>query len=180
VRRSGLGNLLAQGSYTSEAKPDPVTGEPGVSAHWHHAVGAAEVEVDTETGRVKVARYHAGAFVGRAINPLHCELQTEGSVIFGLGQSLLEEMVFDQGRLTNPNLSDYMIPSFLDLPPTLSVEVLEEPGSEEIHGVGETALPPAIAAISSAVANAIGADLRELPISPERVVRALQEREAAS
>ena len=175
ILRARRGNLLGNGTFISEAKPDPETGKPGVSAHWHHAVAAAEVEVDADTGRVRVLRLHGGAFAGRMVNPTQCELQCEGSAIFGLGQALLEEMAFDDGRLTNPNLSDYMIPSFEDLPLELTVGVLEEPGSAEIHGLGETTLPPALAAIANAVADAIGAPIRELPIMPERVLRALRE-----
>jgi CO/xanthine dehydrogenase Mo-binding subunit len=174
VRKSRRGNLLGRGSFTSQAKPDPITGEPGVSAHWHHAVGAAEVDVDTETGRVEVVRFHSGVFVGRIINPIQCELQAEGSVTFGLGQVLMEEMAFDDGRLTNPSLSDYMLPSFEDLPNSMIIDVLEEPGSDEIHGIGETALPPVAAAVANAVTDAIGVPFHELPITPERVLRALR------
>jgi CO/xanthine dehydrogenase Mo-binding subunit len=155
------------------AKPDPITGEPGASAHWHHAVAAVDVEVDTETGKVRLLSCHTGVFAGRKINPVHCELQTEGSAIFGLGQALMEELAFDDGRLVNANLSDYLIPSFKDLPPVLQVNVLETPGSDDIHGIGETALPPVLAAVSNAVADAIGAPIRELPLTPERVLQAL-------
>jgi CO/xanthine dehydrogenase Mo-binding subunit len=178
VRKGRRGNLIGNGTFVSAAEPDPLSGEPGVSAHWHHGVGAAEVEVDTETGRVTVLRYHGGMFAGRIINPQQCELQAEGSIVFGLGQSLMEAMVFDDGRLTNPNLSDYMIPSFEDLPP-LDVNVLEHPGSDDIHGVGETTQPPVAAVITSAIADAIGVDLFELPLTPERVLRALREKQAA-
>jgi len=148
-----------------------------VSAHWHHGVCGAEVAVDTETGRVRVERLHAGVYAGRVVNPQQCELQNEGSAIFGLGQSLMEEMVFDDGRLTNPNLSDYLIPSFGDIPESLTTNVLEG-DSGEIHGLGETLLPPAVAAVSAAVANAIGRSIYELPLTPERVLRAIREGDA--
>ena len=138
---------------------------------------ACEVEVDTETGIVKVKRLHAELYVGRVINPLLCDLQVEGSVLFGLGQSLFEELVFDtDGRITNPNLSDYMIPSFEDTPPELTVHLLEPAGVTEVHGIGETALPPIRPAIGNAVSRAIGVRLFDLPITPERVLRALQEK----
>src|SRR5262249_9494722 len=74
-------------------------------------------KVDTETGKVEVTRLHMALYAGRIINPRLCELQVEGSALFGLGQALFEELAVDeQGRLTNPNLSDYMIPSFEDVP----------------------------------------------------------------
>ena len=141
MRGARRGNLLGKGTFISKAKPDPVTGQPGVSAHWHHGVGAAEVEVDTETGRVRVLRLHSGVFVGRIVNPTQCELQTEGSAFFGLGQGLLEEMVFDQGRLTNPNLSDYNIAAMDDFPSTFTTTLAESPDPDaEVHGLGETGL----------------------------------------
>ena len=155
IRKLRIGTVLGQGRFVSRARPDPVTGQPGVSDHWHHGVCAAEVDVDTETGHVHVRRLHAATFTGRIVNPQQCELQNEGSAIFGLGQSLMEEMVFDSGRLINPNLSDYLIPSFGDMPDSLTSSVLEG-DSGEIHGLGETLLPPAVAAVSAAVADAIG------------------------
>jgi CO/xanthine dehydrogenase Mo-binding subunit len=130
--------------------------------------------VDSETGQVRVLALHAGVFAGRVVNPQQCELQNEGSAIFGLGQSLMEEMVFDDGRLTNPNLSDYLIPSMGDVPIALTTDVLEGE-SGEIHGLGETTLPPAVAAVSAAVADAIGCSIRELPLTPERVLRAIRD-----
>ncbi|MBI4494956.1 MAG: xanthine dehydrogenase family protein [Chloroflexi bacterium] len=175
VRKSRRGNLLGHGTFVNRAKPDPVTGEPGASSEWHHAVSAAEVEVDTDTGKVRVLRFHSGVFVGRMVNPTQCELQTEGSVTFGLGQGLQEELVFDDGRLANPNLGDYLLPSFKDLPPELSVQVLEDAGLNEIHGIGETSLPSVVAAVGNAVADALGVTVRELPLTPERVLRAIQE-----
>jgi CO/xanthine dehydrogenase Mo-binding subunit len=94
-------------------------------------------------------------------------------MIMGLGSALFEELVYDEGQPLTTNLSDYLIPSFLDLPATLSHDLLECPGAE-VHGLGETALPPVPAAIGNAVARAIGACLTQLPLTPERVLRALR------
>jgi CO/xanthine dehydrogenase Mo-binding subunit len=150
------------------------TGQGYGSAEWHPAVVACEVEVDTETGKVEVTRLHAGLYVGRVINPRLCELQVEGSAIFGLGQSLFEEVVLDtDGRIANPNLSDYMVPSFEDVPRELTVHIFEPAGVTEVHGIGETALPPIRPAIGNAVSRAIGARIFDLPITPEKVLRAL-------
>lgn len=173
VRGSRSGNLLGSAVYVTSAKPDPVTGAPGASAHYHQATGAAEVAVDVETGRVRVLRAHAGTFAGRAINPTLCELQVEGSSIFGLGQALSEEVVYDNGQVTNSNMGDYLIPSFVDVP-ALDTAVYEERDHGEVHGIGEVAAPLLPPAIANAVAQAVGVRMRDLPLTPERVLAALR------
>lgn len=94
-------------------------------------------------------------------------LQNDSNVIFGLGASLLEEVAFDQGRVINPNLSDYMIPSFQDIPADLKNKTLEKEGSN-FHGIGEMTLPPVAPAIAKAIENAVGVRIRDLPITPEK------------
>jgi CO/xanthine dehydrogenase Mo-binding subunit len=175
VRRTRSGNLLGHGTYQSQGGLDPETGQGIGSVHWHQAAGGAEVEVDLDTGKVDIVRYHAAAYAGRVINPVQAELQTEGSVVFGVGQALFEEMVFDGGQLQNGNLGDYMIPGLADMPRGLSVSVLEEPAGNEIHGLGETSLPPVMPAVGNAVARATGVRIQDLPITPEKVLRGLHE-----
>jgi CO/xanthine dehydrogenase Mo-binding subunit len=153
---------------------DPETGQGIGSVHWHQAAGAAEVEVDLETGKAKVLRYHAAAFAGRVVNPQHAELQTEGNVTFGVGHALFEEMVFDNGQVQNGNLGDYMITSFQDLPPEIGIHLLESEQRDEIHGLGEPALPPVMPAIGNAVYRATGVRVTDLPITPEKVLRGLR------
>jgi CO/xanthine dehydrogenase Mo-binding subunit len=178
VRGARRGNLLGTAVHVTRAKPDPRTGRPGASAHYHQAVGAAEVAVDVETGRVRVLRLHAGVFAGRAVNPTLCELQTEGSALFGLGQALFEAIETDGGQVSNANLGDYQVPSPGDLPGVLGAAIHEQPGTEEVHGIGEIAAPVAPPAIANAVADAVGVRIRELPLTPERVLRALREQGA--
>jgi CO/xanthine dehydrogenase Mo-binding subunit len=173
VRRAQRGNLLGHGFFGPTTHLDLETGQGKGSVQWHPAVVACEVEVDTETGSYQVTRLHAGLYVGRMINPRLCELQVEGSILFGLGQAMFEELVCDNGRITNPNLGDYMIPSFEDVPRELSVHVLEVEDATEVHGIGETAVPPIRPAIGNAVSRAVGSMILELPITPERVLRAL-------
>jgi CO/xanthine dehydrogenase Mo-binding subunit len=133
------------------------------------------VEVDTETGQVTVPRIHAELYAGKVINPRLCELQIEGATTFGLGQVLFEEVIQDtNGSITNPNLSDYMIPSFQDVPGQLTVHMLEPHGVTDVHGVGETAIPPARPAIGNAISRAVGFHFLDLPITPEKVLRALE------
>ncbi|MGH7771808.1 MAG: xanthine dehydrogenase family protein molybdopterin-binding subunit [Candidatus Binatia bacterium] len=188
VRWTKRSNFLGGGSFVanygpdgSEVVMDSETGQGYGSAEWHPAVVSCEVEVDVETGRVEVKRLHAELYVGRVINPRLCELQVEGAALFGLGQSLFEELVFDtDGRITNPNLSDYMIPSFRDVPQELTVHLLEPQGVTEVHGIGETALPPIRPAIANAICRALGARIFDLPITPEKVFRALQKKKDGS
>src|SRR5207253_2143277 len=137
ISRARRGNLLGHGTFASTGGLDPETGQGTASVHWHQGAGAAEVEVDLETGRVEVLRYHGSAYAGRVINPVQAELQTEGSIAFGVGHALFEEMVFDAGQLQNGNLGDYMVCSFKDLP-EVGVSVVEHLEVNDIHGLGET------------------------------------------
>jgi CO/xanthine dehydrogenase Mo-binding subunit len=174
INRARRGNLIGHATYVTSAKLDPVTGQIGASAHYHQAVGAAEVAVDMETGRVRLLRLHAGVFVGLAINPTLCELQMEGCLVMGAGQALFEELVIDGGQIVNANLADYLIPSVLDMPPVMDTAFYEEPEHPDIHGIGEVAAPVAAPAIANAVANAVGVRVRDLPLTPEKVLRGLR------
>jgi CO/xanthine dehydrogenase Mo-binding subunit len=175
VKRARLGNILADGTFQTEGGLDPETGQGIAAPHWHQAAGAAEVEVDLETGHVEVLRYHAGIYAGRIVNPVQCELQTEGNVAFGVGHALFESLIFDGGQLQNGNLGDYMIASTEDMPHELSVTVLENPETREIHGVGETSLPAVVPAIANAVARASGVRIVDLPVTPEKILRGLRD-----
>src|SRR6266511_2016049 len=175
VRKSRRGNLLGHGSFVTQGGLHPETGQGIASVHWHHATAGCEVEVDTETGKIAVVRFHSNVFAGRMVNPRQCELQTEGSTLFGLGQALFEERLYEGGQLTNPNLSDYMIPSFEDLPCQLTTRIFEQPGVSEMHGIGETSVPPVMPAIANAVARALGVRITDLPLTPEKVLKALAE-----
>ena len=167
-----VGNLLGRGFYMAQSHLDTETGQGIGSPQWHPAVCVCEVEVDRETGKVEITRLHVSLYIGRMINPVNCELQVQGAALMGLGQAIFEELVWDeQGRLLNPNLSDYLIPSFLDVPPDFDQTVLEEPDITEVHGIGETALPTIMPAVANAVSRALGIRVTELPITPEKVLR---------
>jgi CO/xanthine dehydrogenase Mo-binding subunit len=174
ITRFRRGNLIGHATHITSAKPDPITGKPGASAHYHQAVGAAEVAVDVDTGRVRLLRLHAGVFVGTAINPTLCELQLEGSLAMGAGQSLFEEVVIDGGQIANANLGDYLVPSLRDVPGVFDTQLFEDPEHADVHGIGEVAAPLAPPAIANAIADAVGVRVRDLPITPERVLRALR------
>jgi CO/xanthine dehydrogenase Mo-binding subunit len=132
------------------------------------------VEVDLETGHVEVLRYHAGVYAGRVVNPVQAQLQTQGSVAFGVGQALFEEMTFDEGQLQNASLADYMICSIEDLPSDLGLGILEDAATTSTHGLGEPSVPPVMPAIGNAVYRATGVRITDLPITPEKILRGLR------
>jgi CO/xanthine dehydrogenase Mo-binding subunit len=144
---------------------------------WEVCVGAAEVEVDPETGFVHVRRTATAADVGRAINPQLVERQDEGATLQGLGNALFEEMVYEEGLLLNDTLLDYRVPSFEDLPDEMTCVIVENedgPGPYGAKGCGEGALAAVPAAVVNALADA-GVPMNELPLTPERVWRRIQD-----
>jgi len=175
LKRNNLNALEESGEYSTASKLDLETGQGVSTPHWHQGAGAAEVEVDTETGHVTILRYTAAAFAGRVVNPHLAQLQNDGNVIFGLGPTLMEEMMLDGGQVTNPNLADYAIPSIRDIPVEL-ISVCIESDEQELHGIGEMTLPPVAPAIANAIEDAIGVRIKDLPITAEKILRALKEK----
>jgi CO/xanthine dehydrogenase Mo-binding subunit len=175
LKRNNFEALEEAGEYSTSLGIDPETGQGVATPHWHQGAGAAEVEVDTETGHVTILRYSAASFAGRVVNPHLAQLQNDGNVIFGLGPALMEEILFDGGQATNPNLADYAIPSIRDLPAEL-ISVCIESGEGEMHGIGEMTLPPVAPAIANAIEDAVGVRIKDLPITAEKVLRALWEK----
>ena len=163
----GFGEVVNDGGLDAE------TGQGIGSSHWHQGAAAAEVSVDEETGVVSVERVHVSVYAGSVVSRAGGELQNEGSIVMGLGSALFEQIAFVDGHVTNANLSDYEIPSIADLPPI--THELREKQDAEIHGLGETALPPVPAAIGNALAS-LGLHLRELPMSAEAVLQAIDAR----
>jgi CO/xanthine dehydrogenase Mo-binding subunit len=144
---------------------------------------AVEVEVDETTGEVAVVEAWSAHDVGRAINPLAIEGQIHGGFAQGLGFALTEEMVWDGGTLSNPTMMDYRVPGVWDMPPKLTSIIVEHPepsGPFGAKAIGEPPLVGVAPAIANAVADAAGIRLRDLPLTPERVLRALMEQEAKS
>jgi CO/xanthine dehydrogenase Mo-binding subunit len=179
VSSAKVGSLMGSGRADVSVGFDVNTGQGVASPQWHPCICGAEVEVDEDTGKITIQRLHLGLYLGRMINPTHIDLQVLGASLFGVGQVLFEELVWDEGgALTNPNLSDYMIPSFLDVPPRFTQTVLETPDSIEVHGIGETSLPAIAPAVANAVSQALGVRVTTLPLTPERVLRLIHERDA--
>lgn len=170
------GELIGTGAF----RPGPRSGTlGGGTAFWEVGMAGAEVAVDGETGEVRLIRYVSLADVGRAINPLLCEGQDEGAAMQGIGHTLREELVFDGGQLLNAGLIDYRVPTMEDLPDefsTILVENADGPGPYNAKGIGESGLVPTAPAIAAAVHAAAGIWIRDLPMTPERVWRALKTR----
>lgn len=143
---------------------------------WETGMGAAEVVVDRETGVVRVVRYASVADVGKAINRGQCEAQDEGAAMMGLGHTLCENLIYERGQPLNPNLVDYRVPTFSDIPGRFEVDLIENqdgPGPYGAKGMGESGIVAVAPAVVNAIARATGVRLRELPVTPERVWRAL-------
>ena len=147
---------------------------PGFATH------ICDVEVDRETGHVKVLRYTAIQDVGRAIHPSYVEGQIQGGVTQGVGWALNEEYIYDKdGRLDNPGFLDYRIPVASDMP-MIEAVMIEVPNPRHpfgARGVGEVPIVPPMAAVANAIADAIGARMRDLPMSPPRIRAALDEQD---
>jgi CO/xanthine dehydrogenase Mo-binding subunit len=158
----------------NEGGLDPDTGQGIASTHWHQGAASASVTVDEETGKLTVEHLHGVAYAGRVVNREGAELQNEGSLTMGLGTALFEAIDFADGQVSNANLSDYNVPSIGDLPKHFSHEIIEREGAE-VHGLGETVLPPVPAAIGNALYS-LGLEIHQLPITAERVLAALDAR----
>jgi CO/xanthine dehydrogenase Mo-binding subunit len=171
------GGRRGHGIFEIEGGLDPDTGEGVASHHWHQGAASCELRVDAETGKLELLRLHAAIYAGRVVDRAAAELQNEGSMIMGLGTALFEAIAFQDGQVANANLSDYALPTFADVPARLTHELIEKDGAE-IHGLGETALPPVPAAIGNAVLS-LGVEVRELPITTESVVVNAEEKATA-
>jgi 4-hydroxybenzoyl-CoA reductase alpha subunit len=155
----------------------------GTSPAYSFSTAIAEVTVDPETGRVTVDRFTDFSDGGTVINPVAFHSQVEGSIVMGVGETLMEDtLARDDGSLVNPNLHDYLIPTIGDTPriATKAVESFEPRGPFGAKEVGEGSLLPILGAIANAIHDAVGVRVYELPITPERVLRALREREPSA
>jgi CO/xanthine dehydrogenase Mo-binding subunit len=172
------GNVVGTGSFIPAYKSPDANGlTDNATPFWMVGATGVEVEVDTQTGRVRVARMVNVADVGTPINPRIVETQLSGASIMQLGFTLLEKMLFDEhGQLRNASLADYKIPGFLDLPDTITSEAVvaqQHTGPFGAKGVGETGTFGVSPAIANAVHDAVGVRITSLPLSAEAVFQAL-------
>jgi CO/xanthine dehydrogenase Mo-binding subunit len=159
-------NIIPADQATGRGNPYPTYG---------FGCQAVEVEVDTETGKVKIVDFFAAHDLGRTLNPMGAEGQIEGSIMQGIGYALLEDLKWEKGKMLNAGFRDYKLPTFSELFPmrTMLVESVDPDGPFGAKGVAEAAIVPTAAAVSNAVHDAIGVRIHSLPITPEKVLQAL-------
>jgi CO/xanthine dehydrogenase Mo-binding subunit len=172
---SKAGEIIGKGLYKDKRNAKAVLGS--TTTFWEVGWGGVEVEVDPETGVVHVLNYVSACDTGKAINPEQCIGQDEGAVLFGIGHTLMEEMVYEDGQLLNGNLVDYRVPRFDDAPDHLHTILLENgngPGPFGSKGIGEGGLLPVASAVANAVSRAVGVRIQELPLTPPKIWQALR------
>jgi CO/xanthine dehydrogenase Mo-binding subunit len=180
-KRYGMqaGNVIGSGIYKPDyVSPAPDTGlSPNVTPFWLISGAGAEVEVDTETGHVKITKLVNVVDCGKAINPHAVETQISGAALMHLGFTMFEKMHLDGGQVTNASLADYKIPGFNDMPvelENLSIDHDQSNGPFGAKGVGEVATFCVSPAIANAIDDAVGVRLMEMPLNPETIYRALR------
>lgn len=156
---------------------DPRTGKGRTFPDYTYGTHAAEVEVDMETGMIRIIKYVACHDVGRAIDPVRVEGQIQGGAVQGFGYALNEEVRYEAGICESTLFADYLIPTSTDAPDIRAIILEIGPGKGPFgaRGIGESPIGPPSAAIASAIADAIGTRINELPITPERVLAAVKQ-----
>jgi CO/xanthine dehydrogenase Mo-binding subunit len=173
--REGGRILMGQAFYDPPTQMLDKDFRGNVSVTYGFAAQAAIVEVEEATGKIEVLRVASAHDVGRALNPVGCEGQIEGGIHMGLGYCLTEELKLRDGRVLNPGFLDYKLLTAPDMPEILItlIETVDEAGPFGAKGLGEAGTIPIAAAIANAVKDAVSVRLTELPMTPERVYRAL-------
>ena len=167
-------------------EPDTVMRDPAnyygdYSSGYTFTAQTVEVEVDPETGQVTILDIASAIDLGKAINPMAAEGQNEGCVGQELGPVMMEGIIYDaEGRVVNPNLIDYRLPTALDVPPIKGflVESHEPNGPHGAKACGQVSNIPPAAALASAIYDAVGVRIKEQPITPEKILKALAQKEA--
>ncbi len=179
------GALVARGTY---APPETARGGKfkgagvGPSPAYSYSAQVAEVTVDPETGHVRVDKIVAAHDCGKALNPLTVEGQIEGSVYMGFGQALQEDMIWKDGRLMNPSLLEYRIPATKENPEieSIIVESIDPEGPFGAKEAGEGSLAATIPAIANAIFDAVGVRINSIPITPDKILDALREKQKSA
>ncbi len=167
------GELVGTGYAHSGMAPTPAN-----PLFWEIGIGAVEVSVDQETGKVHVEKYVTAADAGKAIHPLQCEGQDEGSAMMGFGHTFYEAYQWEGGQIVNSSLVDYKVPTFDDVPDEFESILIEDgngPGPYGAKGLGEGGIIPVAPAVANAVFWSTGARVKTLPLTPEKVWRAIKE-----
>ncbi len=173
------GTVLGRGNFFPQVSEGPVEYYSNMMAFYLLGAHGAEVEVDRKTGQVKILKIYAAHDTGKAIHPASCAGQIQGGVSIGSGFALLEEILFRGGHVLNPSFLNYKIPSCLDAPETVPilVECAHPDGPFGAKGMGETTNVPTPPAIANAIYDAVGVRIKDLPITPDKVLKALNGKE---
>jgi len=174
-RRFGKGS---GGEMIGRGEAGPEITDNKLPVFWEVGMGTAEVEIDHETGEVKLKKFISVADVGKAIHPEHCVAQEEGAAMQGIGHTFFEQLIYDNGQLINPNLIDYRVPTFADVPEEFHTELVENgdgPGPFGVRGMAEGGILSVAPSVCNAIDRATGVRIRDLPLTPERVWRALRQ-----
>ena len=173
-------SLKAEASFFPQTdKPDPKTGQgKKVYVAYTFVTQIIDLEVDTDTGIVEVLKVYTAADIGKAINPQNVEGQIEGGTVQGIGMALMEEQVIKEGITLNPDLTSYLIPTSMDTPhfTTRLIENEDSEGPYGAKGIGEPGTIATTPAIANAIYDAIGVRIYNLPITPEKILKALKEK----
>jgi CO/xanthine dehydrogenase Mo-binding subunit len=178
------GPILGRGKYIAQGLThlDPQTGQGKAALDWTYGAHGVEIEVDTETGEIEVLHIASAFDVGKVIHEGMCRTQVQGGVLQGLGSTFSEGFQFDErGGMMNPSFVDYKIPTARDLPRKMTASFVETPqldGPYGARGVGEHPMISVPSAVGNAIYNATGVDIRDLPLSPERVYLAIKRAKA--
>lgn len=166
------GEMIGRG----EAGPEITDNQ--LPVFWEVGMGAAEIIIDRETGELRLKRFISVADVGKAIHPEHCMAQEEGAAMQGVGHTFFEQLVYENGQLLNPNLVDYRVPTFNDVPEEFRTALIENgdgPGPFGVRGMAEGGILSVAPAVCNALDRATGVRIKDLPLTPERVWRALRD-----
>ena len=179
VFTKGGATIMAKGTWIPESEGVDSELYGSISGTYAFGAQSCKIRVDRQTGQVHILEFYAAHDVGRAINPMACEGQIEGSIAQGIGLGLMEEVLYKDGTMANPNFLNYRIPTALDMPPIRSVlvEPIDPAGPFGAKGVAEPAMTPTAVCIANAVYNAVGVRIKELPITPDKILAALKARE---
>ncbi len=173
--------IIGKGTYNPTTTPvDFRTGEGNVSGSYGFEAQIAEVEVNTETGEVRVMKMWDAHDIGKAINPSSVESQIEGSLAMGIGYTFYEDLQFKEGRVANGTFSQYRLPRAYGIPPieTILIETNDPQGPFGAKGMGEASLLPTAAAIANAIHDAVDVRIKDLPITPQKILKALEEQKS--
>jgi CO/xanthine dehydrogenase Mo-binding subunit len=178
------GPVIGHGRYIAHGLTnlDPETGQGLPALNWTYGAHGVEIEVDTDTGQIRVLRIASAFDAGKVLNRAQAEAQVVGGVVQGLGSAILEKFVFEEGKLLNNSLVDYKIPTARDIPAEMLQFFVETPHPEGPYGARGVAEHPMISvpgAVGNALSNATGVEFNELPLDAERVYLGLKRAAAA-